>query len=99
MHEDIQWREEENIKELMHGGLEVRKILGCNPAVVFNRHPVVVCGHDREGRVVVYVTFFVCVCPHNNNNRTTESSKTDTNTWVKRRNSMRSCKSVPSIRF
>ena len=58
MHEDIQWREEENIKELMHGGLEVRKILGCDPAVVFNRHPVVVCGHDREGRVVVYVTFF-----------------------------------------
>ena len=60
MHEDVQWREEENIKELMHGGLEVRKILGCDPAVVFNRHPVVVCGHDREGRVVVYVAFFFC---------------------------------------
>ena len=55
MHEDVQWREEENIKELMHGGLDVRTILGCNPAVVFNRHPVVVSGQDREGRVVVYV--------------------------------------------
>lgn len=95
MHEDVQWREEENIKELMHGGLEVRKILGCDPAVVFNRHPVVVCGHDREGRVVVYVVF-LSVCPQ----RITDPNKrTGTNTWVKRRNSMRSCKSVPSIRF
>jgi len=59
MHEDVTWRVEENIKELMHGGLDVREILGCNPAVVFNRHPVVVSGHDRGGRVVVYVCFLL----------------------------------------
>ncbi len=96
MHEDVQWREEENIKELMHGGLEVRKILGCDPAVVFNRHPVVVCGHDREGRVVVYVVFLY-VCPQRITD-TSNNKQTDTNTWVKRPNSMRSCKSVLSIR-
>lgn len=49
-----QWREEENIAELMHGRLDVRRILGCDPAVVFHRHPILVSGHDRDGRVCVY---------------------------------------------
>eukprot|EP00939_MAST-03C_sp_MAST-3C-sp1_P003232 g3232.t1 len=54
MRKNAQWRMEENISELMHGGLAVERILGCDPDVVFRRHPILISGHDRDGRVCVF---------------------------------------------